>query len=437
MKRGPNSPTGLSPLDKERRESTDSMASESTMVGANTRRSPSPSPTMRSNGTSSAMRRELNQDFSFGREKPGGAWRDLIIVDIWTIDGEDFKGTIKPTEAKGLIYQGALGLSRENLHGLKIEFRGHPVITFRLKTSINIDGEFHSDVFSYERLDTDGPKKIVGKIRGVRIPGRQPDEAFQHGEGKRVKIKNCNWSLRKEEITEWMELYGAVLVPLAEETHDLPDSDPDEEELGTGDYWITLKLEKPIPQFLPMRGMKIETYYRGQRQTCLNCYFQGHTRKTCKNPRREWIEYVIDFIKTHDYEIPFYGKWHEIAMKRMKDEKEEEIGENASDVDSPGIQEPEVIIDEATTETENLEEGPRAEGEEKEEKTVRRGRSQSIPNLERNARKTGTQVNLSGLKSETRKGKEGKNANDAAQSYRDSLTYKLNTQTEQTKSRKK
>ena len=74
---------------------------------------------------------------------------------------------------------------------------------------------------------------------------------------------------------------------------------------------------------------------------------------------------------------------------------------------------------------------------EKEEKTVRRGRSQSIPNLERNARKPGTQANLSGLKSETRKGKEGKNANDAAQSYRDSLTYKLNTQTEQTKSRKK
>ena len=59
--------------------------------------------------------------------------------------------------------------------------------------------------------------------------------------------------------------------------------------------------------------------------------------------------------------------------------EEEELGENASDVDSPGIQEPEVIIDEATTETENLEEGPRAEGEEKEEKTVRRGRSQSIP----------------------------------------------------------
>ena len=54
--------------------------------------------------------------------------RDCLNIDILKIDGEDFKGTISPIEAKNLIYQETLGLERNLLHGLD-SFKGHPVIT--------------------------------------------------------------------------------------------------------------------------------------------------------------------------------------------------------------------------------------------------------------------------------------------------------------------
>jgi hypothetical protein len=53
------------------------------------------------------------------------------------IDEIDFKGTNSPIEAKNLIYINTLGLDRNLLHGLDISFKGHPVITHRLREQIN------------------------------------------------------------------------------------------------------------------------------------------------------------------------------------------------------------------------------------------------------------------------------------------------------------
>ena len=100
----------------------------------------------------------------------------------------------------------------------------------------------------------------------------------------------------------------------------MPDSDPDEDEdpLGTGNYWVTVRLEKPIPQFLPMQGRKIEIYYRAMEQMCVNCYGSGHKKKDCTNPKKEWMDYVIDFIEGNSFKPEMYGKWHDIAMRQYK-----------------------------------------------------------------------------------------------------------------------
>ena len=63
--------------------------------------------------------------------------RDRVTVDILKIEGEDFKVTISPLEAKNLIYLETLNLDRSLL--LDNSFKGHPVITFCLKKQINID----------------------------------------------------------------------------------------------------------------------------------------------------------------------------------------------------------------------------------------------------------------------------------------------------------
>jgi hypothetical protein len=92
---------------------------------------------------------------------PNGPMRDRITVNILKIDENDFKGTISPIEAKNLIYINTLGLDRNLLHGLDISFKGHPVITYRLRFDT-----------TFERDSGSGMSLLRGKIRGLRIQGQ-------------------------------------------------------------------------------------------------------------------------------------------------------------------------------------------------------------------------------------------------------------------------
>ena len=102
---------------------------------------------VRSGGSAASRRPDLDRCYTFNNTKQDGPWRDKLTVDIFKIGDLDFKGTIKLSEAREAIYKKALGLKRKNLHAVEIEFRGHPVITYRLKELLNIDVEFRSDTF--------------------------------------------------------------------------------------------------------------------------------------------------------------------------------------------------------------------------------------------------------------------------------------------------
>ena len=94
MKRTINSPTGFSPVEKEKRITSPTMhqtSSQSSLIS-----------------TTSSVRRELDRALAF-EKPPNGQMRDRIVVDILKIDENDFKGTISPLEAKNLIYINTLG----------------------------------------------------------------------------------------------------------------------------------------------------------------------------------------------------------------------------------------------------------------------------------------------------------------------------------------
>ena len=123
---------------------------------------------------------------------------------------------------------------------------------------------------------------------------------------------------------KWLESYGNLITPLVEETHreseeERGDDSEEEEEsgcapLGTGNLWVTMKLDKKIPQFIPMCGRKIEIYHRGIDITCTNCYKEGHKRQDCQNERVTWLEYVSDFIKMNNISDELYGKWFDLTL---------------------------------------------------------------------------------------------------------------------------
>ena len=54
--------------------------------------------------TTSSMRRAIERDFSFERDKNEGPWREVIVVDILSINEMDYKGTIRPREAIETIF---------------------------------------------------------------------------------------------------------------------------------------------------------------------------------------------------------------------------------------------------------------------------------------------------------------------------------------------
>ena len=73
----------------------------------------------------------FNDQPVFKTPAPDGPFRDEVVVDILSIDGVHYAGTITPVEARKMIYESALGLSQDNLASITIGFnsiRGLPLL---------------------------------------------------------------------------------------------------------------------------------------------------------------------------------------------------------------------------------------------------------------------------------------------------------------------
>ena len=202
MKRTSNSPTGLTPEEKRlasRGQDLQDLLIPIGLIGAIEKMNEGQEPGVdqqefhdarseSGRSVTSSGRREKNKEFSYMRPKDEGPWRNVVTVEILWINGEDYKGTVRPREAKVAVYETALGLDLNNLHGIDIEFRGHPVISYRLKTQINVDLKFGlTDRFCYNRTVGERTDKIEGKIPGVRLGTPH----LNRKDSRRVKIKNC------------------------------------------------------------------------------------------------------------------------------------------------------------------------------------------------------------------------------------------------------
>jgi len=87
----------------------------------------------------------------FTTKKPGGAFWDEIVVEIWTLDDQPFKWTIAPKEARRTIFEEILGFKQEYLIGFYFAYCGCPIVTFKLKEQFNIDSLESFQEFSIER----------------------------------------------------------------------------------------------------------------------------------------------------------------------------------------------------------------------------------------------------------------------------------------------
>jgi hypothetical protein len=234
-----------------------------------------------------------------------GAWRDEIEVEIQTKNKKKFTGSITPIEAKHLIYKGLGFTDHSNFDGVRINFKGKLIVTFKLIRPINIDELDTVEHFEFKRISTTNGKRneeIIGcRIRGIRyrpLMVSSFDNVEREDGVKVVKIEGCEYRVTKDEILQWLSHYGEVTSDLEEDC--FREEVVSEGNNRTGNYTVMMKLDKQIPQLLPMCGKRVKMYHAGIQKLCTNC-FGPHKKQHCEAAEKvPWVQYVRKFIEENE-----------------------------------------------------------------------------------------------------------------------------------------
>ena len=256
---------------------------------------------------------DLGENTRFVTPAQNGPFRDEIVVECQTLNDRPFKGTITFREATEIMFTEIMGFQFADLYSVRMRFSGCPTVRFKLKEQVNIDDLRSVEHFNLERKAQNSRDIdfIACKILGIRGMVSVPHYDGSENDVRWVKIEGTEYQLTEEQIRGGLEPFGELLTPIREDIHD--DSDSERDVLvGNGTYSVKMKLTKPIPQFLPMCSRRIRIYHNGITKLCTNCYGR-HTRRQCRNEKRQWIEYVRDFMFENDnLNEAYYGKWWEI-----------------------------------------------------------------------------------------------------------------------------
>ena len=258
-------------------------------------------------------RTDMGDRTKFVTPPANGQMRDEFTVECQTLNERPFKGSLTFEEARVTIFHEILGFEINALYSMRMEYSGCPVIKFKLKQQTNIDDLVNVEYFNLERRAETSERVdyIQCRVLGIRRSQTVPHYDGSENDVRWVKIEGCNHQLTEDEIKEGLVPFGELLTPIREDIY--ADSDSERDIVGNGTYSVKMKLESPIPQFLPMHGKRIRVYHSGITKLCTNC-FGKHTRRQCKNNKVPWIVYVRDFMKMNaELGENYYGKWWDIV----------------------------------------------------------------------------------------------------------------------------
>ncbi len=213
--------------------------------------------------------------------------RDLLVkIELISINEKPFLGSVSDDELI-YIWVHVFGCKLEDLFGvtstksLTRNVRG----TFKLKTPVKIQEKVGGANFRYEKFLDDGAcETITGKILGFDAP--KPAEL---GELTKVTIKT-NFGVEPSGIVNWLRLYGTLTAQQGDFTINKKTG------VRSDVFEAEVVLKKHIHEYLPMYGQKVQVYYPGIPRMCNRCFIAGHLRRECNNKKRDWIEYIFDFL---------------------------------------------------------------------------------------------------------------------------------------------
>ena len=266
----------------------------------------------------------------FRTPDPEGPMRDELVIEVQSVNGRPFKGSLIFTEAKE-IFTTFLGLDIAQLHGIRFAFSTYPVVKYKLKQQINVDDLHYREYFTYERhykvKGEDRADTLNCKIRGIRAPTDEQQPTDSDPSVRWVKVEWVDYGIEETQILDWLNFFGEQAGELTEDIH--PNSDSDADPIGAGSYSIKMRLNKDIPQLLPMWGKRVRVYHKGIQKLCSNC-FGPHPRRVCRSEKVAWTRYVLDFMeKNRDIPSDLYGRWWDVINKEFGEIIEEEQESNA------------------------------------------------------------------------------------------------------------
>ena len=214
--------------------------------------------------------------------------KELKVRPI-TYNGRAFSGYVTHVEAVKNIYEESMKLKTCNLHGVSFirNMDDDLTIVFKLKTGV--EPTLLQKKFDYQRKNKAGRIDWIGCIVENLCLQECENQADIY---KHVKIEGCGYQLSEEELTKWLELFGKIIEPIEEETFvEVEGGD----QFGNGRYVVRMKIEKEIPELIPMFDQKVKIHYSGIKKICKNCltYHKGE----CQQQNAKWSDYVGEFVK--------------------------------------------------------------------------------------------------------------------------------------------
>ena len=171
-------------------------------------------------------------------------------------------------------------------------------ITFRLRRGISeetIKEELNSH-FWYEKLSKDGDmNKIRGCVVYPKLVGEVDNEDKEVNKDiKDVRIEGSNYELQEDQILSWLKNYGTVESRIEEEAIVVKDDRGGEDVVvGTGTYLVQMKINKLIPNILPIQGKKIKVWYQSVKKQCRDCFSYHKREQKCN--KKSFAEYLQSF----------------------------------------------------------------------------------------------------------------------------------------------
>ena len=118
---------------------------------------------------------------------------------------------------------------------------------------------------------------------------------------KELRLEGCNYKINEEEILDWIQMYGVIQGEVEKEAIILNEGSDDKVTMGTGVYLVPARLDRLVPNLLPIQGKRIKVWYQGVKRQCNQCYGYHKTETLCLE--KSFDEYMDEF-KANNPNIP-------------------------------------------------------------------------------------------------------------------------------------